>query len=158
MSNVGLISIHYVWNKYLSQVFIMHLIYWHRKDIIFNQEDSLPSPPLSNTPFIVCEAWFYVYYRDLHKAYRNPTPFYYVPIPRHKMVPLSKAASSDTSFACQVTAINGETADVKASWHQSIWVKDFPMGKKVLHYTLSILRTLVLSSCLKIRIWWVLLP
>lgn len=63
-------------------------------------------------------------------------------------MPLSKAASSDTSLACQVTAINGETADVKASWHQSIWVEDFPMGKKVLHYTLSILRTLVLSSCL----------
>lgn len=150
--------IHYVWNKYLIQVFIVHLIYWDSKEIIFSQEDCLPPPPSSNTRFIVCEVWFYVYYRDLHKAYRNPTPFYCVPIPRHKMVPLSKAASSDTSFACQVTAINGKTADVKASWHQSIWVKDSPMGKKVLHYPLSILRTLVLSSCLKIRIWWVLLP
>lgn len=137
----------------------MHFkIYWHSKGVIFTQGDCLPPPFSSNTQFILCEAWSYVYYRDLHKAYRKPTPFYYVPIARNKMVPLSKAASSDTSLACQVTAINGETADVKASWHQSIWVEDFPMGKKVLHYTLSILRTLVLSSCLKIRLWWVLLP
>lgn len=46
------------------------------------------------------------------------------------MVPLSKAVSSDTSLACQVTAINGETADVKASWHQSIWVGRLSYGKE----------------------------
>lgn len=136
----------------------MHLTYWHSKEVIFTQEDCIPPPSLSNTQFIICEAWSYVYYRDLHKTYRKPIPFYYVPFAKNKTVPLSKAASSDTSWACQVTAINGKTADVKASWHQSIWIKDFPMGTKVLHYTLSILRTLVLSSCLKIRIWWVLLP
>lgn len=68
------------------------------------------------------------------------------------MVPLNKAAPSDTSSACQVTAINGATADGKASWHQSTRAEDFPMGKKVLHYTLSVLRTLVLRSCLKIRL------
>lgn len=48
------------------------------------------------------------------------TGIYYVPIVRNKMVPLSKAASSDTSLACQVKAINEEAADVKATWHQSI--------------------------------------
>lgn len=137
---------------------MMHLIYWQNKGVIFTQRSCLLPPSSSNTQFIVCEARSYVYYRDLHKAYRKPTPFYYVPIARNKMVPLRKAASSDTSLACQVTAINGETADVKASWHQSIWVKDFPMGKKVLHYTLSVLRRVVLSSCPKIRIWWLLLP
>lgn len=36
--------------------------------------------------------------------------------------------------------------------------KTFLWEKKVPHYTLSIPRTLVLSSCLKIRIWWILLP
>lgn len=113
----------------------MHLIYWHIEEVIFTKESCILSA-YPNTQFIVCETWSYVYYRDLHKAYRKPTPFYYVPIARNKMVPLSKAASSDTSLACQVTAINGETADVKASWHQSIWVEDFPVGKKVPHYTL----------------------
>lgn len=127
-----------------------------RKLFLLREAVSLPLSS-SNTQFIVRETWSYVYYRDLHKDYRKPTPFYYVPIARNKMVPLSKAASSDASSACQVKAINGETADVKASWHESIWVKDFPMGKKVLHYTLSMVRTLGLSSCLKIRIWWVLL-
>lgn len=145
----------YVWGKYLNQFFIMNLI--NMENVIFTWESCLPSSFSSNTQFLVCEAWFYVYYRDFHKAYGNPRPFYYVPIPRTKMVPLSKAALADTGFPCQVTAINGEIADVKTGWHQSTWIKDFPMGKKVLHYTLSVPRTLVLSSCPKIRKWWVLL-
>jgi hypothetical protein len=84
-------------------------LYFHKKKLFLPKKNvSLPLF-FSNTQLIVYEP--------------EPmfiTGIYYVPIARNKMVPLSKSASSDTSLACQVKAINGEAADVKATWHQSI--------------------------------------